>query len=540
MASWGANYLLQPDGPGAGEPLELTPEQLRIVLRWYALDDRGRPIWRRGALRRAKGWGKDPLGAPIALFELLGPCRFAGFNAKGDPVGAPHPAPLVQIAAVSLYQTKTTMSLLPAMLAPTGFDEYGVEAGYEIIRSAAGGRIEAVTSSPRALEGARPSFTVLNESDHWLSSNQGHEMARGIARNLAKARDGASRSLELANAPLIGEDSVAEATFNAFEKGGRKVAGLMYDSAEAPPVDLDDPAAVRQAVEIARGDSRWIDAERITAEIMDPSTRASEARRFYLNQLVGIGDEDGWLPAGARDACAAPRRAIEGGSEVVLGFDGSTNRDSTALVAVRCGDRPHVEVVDVWERPDGPAGADWRVPVGEVLDTIRAACRRYEVREVAADTSRWVAELEGLADEGLPVVEYPQSRTRMIPATERATAAVIEKTLTHSGDARLARHVRNAVRRPDGQLSKVSKHSGRKIDLAVAMVMALDRAAQSSPLEDRYAHVYFPEREQALETAYGRPLDPWERVTPPPVFEFHDQDTPHPPTCGCVRCARGR
>jgi hypothetical protein len=472
MLAWASDYLVQPDGPNAGEPIVFTAEQARFLLRFYAVDPAsGRFTVRRAALRRMKGWGKDPLGAAVALFELLGPCRFDGFGAEGQPIGAPHPAPLVQIAAVSLFQTKTTMSLLPSMLAPAAYDEYGTEAGYEIIRAAGGGRIEAVTSSPRALEGARPSLVVLNETEHWLTSNQGHEMHRVVMRNLAKSRDGASRSIELANAHLVGEESVAEVTFNAFEKGGRKVKGMMYDSLEAPVVDLDDAEAVRQAVEVARGDSHWVDVERIAAEIMDPSTRATEARRFYLNQLVGIGDEAGWLPAGAWDACAAPRRAIEGGSEVVLGFDGSTNRDSTALVVVKCGERPHADVVGVWERPEGPAGADWRVPVTEVLDEIREACRRWEVREIAADTSRWVAELEGLADEGLPVVEYPQSRTRMIPATERATAAIIEKKMSHSGDSRLDRHVRNAIRRPDGQLSKVSKHSGRKIDLAVSLVM---------------------------------------------------------------------
>jgi phage terminase large subunit-like protein len=115
--------------------------------------------------------------------------------------------------------------------------------------------------------------------------------------------------------------------------------------------------------------------------------------------------------------------------------------------------------------------------VTEVLNAIRGACKRWNVREVAADTSRWVAELEGLAEEGVRVVDFPQSRSRMIPATDRAAAGVMEKTLSHSGDPVLARHVMNAIRRPDGQLSKVSKHSPRKIDATVAMVMALDRAA---------------------------------------------------------------
>jgi len=479
-AAWSANYLVQPDGDNAGDPFEFTPEQLRIGLRWFALDERGRFVYRRGALRRMKGWGKDPLGAALALFELLGPCRPDGWNAAGEAVGKPHPAPLVQIAAVSVFQTKTTMSILPAMLAPAGYDDYGVEAAFEIIRAANGGRIEAVTSSPRSLEGARPSFVILNETEHWLASNQGHEMHRTVTRNLAKSRDG-SRSLELANAPLMGEGSIAEETLLAWEKADGKVAGLMYDSTEAPAVDLEDPDVVRAAVDCARGDSWWIDTERLVAEIMDPATRPTEANRFYLNRCVGIGDEDGWLPPGAWEACAAPG-PVPDGAKVCLGFDGSLNRDSTALVVVSIAEKPHIDVVGLWERPASPALAqDWRVPVGEVLDTIRGACRRWKVAEIAADPSRWVGELEGLADEKLPVVEYPQSRQRMVPATERALQAIVNGTVTHSGDRRLARHVANCVVRPDGQLSKVSKHSPRKIDAAVAMVMALDRAASGKP-----------------------------------------------------------
>ena len=476
MLEWGADYLVLPDGPDAGQPLVFTPEQVRILLRWYAVDTRGRFVYRRGVLRRMKGHGKDPLAAAIALFELCGPCRFDGWDADGAPVGKPHPAPLIYVAAVSLFSTKTTLSLFPVMLSSAGYDEYGFEPGYEICRTA-NGRIEAATSSPRSLEGARASFTILNESEHWLSSNQGHEMARVIARNLAKSRDGSARSLELANAHLIGEDSVAEQTHTAWEKSRGDVAGLMYDSLEAPPVALDDPEQISEAITVARGDSTWLDVERLVAEVMDPATRQSEARRFYLNQLVGIGEEDGWLPAGAWDACAEPNHVIEDGAAVVLGFDGSVNRDATALVVVSCEDRPHVDIAGLWERPNGPAAAEWRVPVTEVLGTIRGACERWKVQEIACDTSRWVAELEGLAEEGLPVVAYPQSKARMVPATERATAAVMEQTVSHSGDPRLARHVMNAVRRPDGQLSKVSHHSPRKIDLAVAMVMAIDRAA---------------------------------------------------------------
>jgi phage terminase large subunit-like protein len=85
-----------------------------------------------------------------------------------------------------------------------------------------------------------------------------------------------------------------------------------------------------------------------------------------------------------------------------------------------------------------------------------------------------------LAEERLPVVEYPQSPSRMTPATQRFHEAVMNRGLTHAGDPRLARHIGNAVLKVDARgqrITKDAKRSNRKIDLAVASVMAFDRAS---------------------------------------------------------------
>jgi phage terminase large subunit-like protein len=102
------------------------------------------------------------------------------------------------------------------------------------------------------------------------------------------------------------------------------------------------------------------------------------------------------------------------------------------------------------------------------------------VLEIAADPFRWARSLQLLDGEGLPVGEYPQSPARMQPATARFYEAVVNGELTHSGDSRLARHVGNAVLREDARgarLAKERRDSPRKIDAAVAAVMAHDRAA---------------------------------------------------------------
>jgi hypothetical protein len=110
------------------------------------------------------------------------------------------------------------------------------------------------------------------------------------------------------------------------------------------------------------------------------------------------------------------------------------------------------------------------------------ARRRRLAREAGVEPNDSDARsLQVLADERLPVTEYPQSPARMTPATTGLYEAVVNGTVTHSGDKRLARHVSNAVLKVDtrgSRLVKETKHSKRHIDLAVAAVMAHSRAVE--------------------------------------------------------------
>jgi hypothetical protein len=112
--------------------------------------------------------------------------------------------------------------------------------------------------------------------------------------------------------------------------------------------------------------------------------------------------EDAWLPPGAWNSCTQVQ-GIPDGAEVVLAFDGSFNGDTTVLVVATVEERPHVDLVELWE----PGGG--QVPIVDVEAAIRAACRRWRVLEIAADPFRRARSLQLLDGEGLPVLEYPQS-----------------------------------------------------------------------------------------------------------------------------------
>lgn len=487
VLAWILENLTQPDGPDAGQPFRPTNEQARFVLWFYAVDADGRFVYRRAVLRRMKGWGKDPLAAALSAVELLGPCRFGGWDDTGEPVAVPASAPWIQTAAVSREQTRNTMTLFPGMFPNETVDAYGLQIGKEIIYSAGGGRIEAVTSSPRALEGGRPTLVIGNETHHWISSNSGHDMASAIRRNLAKNRDGQARLLEITNAHMPGEDSVAELSFDAWQAvqaGKSKATGLLYDSREAPPdTVLADRDSLRAGLLAARGDSHWLDVDRLIEEIYDPATAASTSRRYYLNQVVAA--ESAWTTPHEWDSCAVDDELADG-DEITLGFDGSKSDDATALIACRVDDGLVVPL-GIWEPPPGPTGTDWEVPRDEVTGLIAQAFERYTVLGFYADVAHWESHVDAWDVEYGPRLAVKSTQRSAVAwdmrgrqhlytrATEAFNQAIESGTTRHNGDLVLRRHVLNARRRPNRwgiTFGKEHRESARKVDGLAAAVLA--------------------------------------------------------------------
>ena len=240
--------------------------------------------------------------------------------------------------------------------------------------------------------------------------------------------------------------------------------------------------------------AEWIDLERLIAEARDPQTMESDFRRHFLNQATARTDS--WLSTAQWAACADPARQVAEGAEVVLGFDGSDNGDSTALVGCTIDEQPHVFVLGAWEKPEGPAGRGWTVPRDDVDATVDQAMSRYRVFELACDPPGWHREIDEWTERYGETVTLDYATNRrafMSAACSGFYTAVSGCQLTHDGDARLARHLANAKLRetPDGAyIVKDGRNSPRKIDLAVAAVIAVDRGAwhlANTPAEPQVA-----------------------------------------------------
>lgn len=428
------------NGPYGGK-IRLTKEQKRFLLWWYAVDEDGRFTYRDGVLQRLKGWGKDPLLAFICLFEMLGPCRFDHWATEempewdigpGDPVGAENPVAWVQVAAVSKDQTRNTMTLFPGLISKELMIEHGMtklDIGKEIIYAHGGSRrIEAVTSSPRALEGGRPTFVVRNETHHWILANDGHSMAEVIERNATKSAGGAARALSITNAYDPADDSVAQRQREGWEREQQDDAidtGILYDSIEAPEsVEMRPPEAkewkgppkseqerkfreecikawLSAIVESVRGDAVWLDVKSIVLAIVRQTTDPSTARRFWFNNIVSAADA--WadpeaVKAGIHPLLRELRAKEREGDQLRLGwivdpeddcvmfFDGSKSDDATVLVGARLSDG-FTFTIGIWQKPRGEAGKGWLAPRGEVSHRVHEAFKRFNIVAFWGDPS---------------------------------------------------------------------------------------------------------------------------------------------------------
>lgn len=208
-------------------------------------------------------------------------------------------------------------------------------------------------------------------------------------------------------------------------------------------------------------------------------TPEAEFRTKRINCFVSTSVA--WLPTGSWEAIEDKDRFPEPQEEVVLAFDGAFSNDSTALVMwLLGGEKPHLMVVGIWERPDD-AEQGWHVPVAEVEQTIIDTARdgRFQVKEIVFDPARWQRTFMVLDEQGLPVVAYPNSAERMVPATQKFYEAVVNQSFTHDGDERLARHISNCVTKQSSRGLMVAKASSRrKVDAAVASIFGYDRATQ--------------------------------------------------------------
>lgn len=213
-------------------------------------------------------------------------------------------------------------------------------------------------------------------------------------------------------------------------------------------------------------------------------TPEAEFRTKRCNQWVS--SQQAWLPQGVWDELEGDITILPD-EEYILGFDGSYANDSTAICAVtvpKPGEKAKVQLIEVWEKNFERDDDSWRVSIDAVKQKIIDYTQEYPlVREIACDPYRWASMMQDLDELGLPIVEYKTNMLNlMIPATQKVFEAITEGRLVHDGNPILSRHMDNCVIKIDHRGQRVTKESStsrKKIDAAIAFIIAYDRADAS-------------------------------------------------------------
>jgi phage terminase large subunit-like protein len=455
-------------GGSAGELIRLRGWQDMMLRQLFAEQQNGRLRHRQALIGLARKNAKSTLGAGIGLDHLVfGPDGAEVYSCAGD-----------RDQARIVFGTARRMVELEPELGQR------LNLFRDTIENPATGSIYKVLSAEAfSKEGLNPTLVLFDEVHVQPNRELWDVMQLAVGARPEPLMIGITTAGSRYDSS--GQDSLC---YSLYQHGLKVISGEIDDPTffmawwepSNPRADHRDPKTQRQA---NPGFGDLVSAEDFAASVL--RTPEPEFRAKRCNQWVS--SSQAWLPVGAWESCepAVPIE-IPPRSDVCLGFDGSYDNDSTALVVVSCGETPHIDVVECWEKP-AEAAQDWSVPIADVEAAIRDACRRWQVREIVCDPFRWARTYQVLESENLPIVEYPQSPARMTPATQRFYEAIMNHGLTQSGDPRLARHIGNAVLKIDARgqrITKETKKSARKIDLAVAAVMAFDRASVAEPSYD--------------------------------------------------------
>lgn len=441
-------YCRAPRGLGSGKPLHLLPWEKEWLEEFLADGINA------GGLSIPRGNGKSTLGAALAVW--------AGFNE--DDYGSPQ-VPIIAVtmqqAIRSVYSQSVSMVSREPELADRSISFTGIGSSRLYIPRTEG-LIFPVSAEPDGLQGL--DVYPLAVADEWgflsLESWTSLLMARKRpgARVLGMGTPGLDSDNPLAHIRKLVREGAELAAFAFREFGGEPGASIF---------DRDNWRRANPSMEAGfPGEDFLLNAAQMSPE--------AHFRIFHLGEHE-VSGVDCWLGSDGRavwNRLRDPFDFVKGGATWV-GIDVGLKRDSTAVVAVQYREDGRLHAKSrVWLPSEGT------VDLTDVMGHLRWLCREYQVGAISYDPRLFELPAQMLHDEGLPMVEFPQSPERMTPVISSLYEVIQSGGLSHDGDEVLTTHVLNAVPRLNDRGFTLAKGKSRgHIDACISLALAVDRAS---------------------------------------------------------------
>jgi phage terminase large subunit-like protein len=450
VVDFASTFMHVSKGRRAGGPFLLTDWQKQLIESLYERREDGLLRYKRSLIGLGRKNGKSLLGSLIALYGLIeGEHGAEVYSAAGDR----------RQARVVFDEAKWQVQQSPALsgICKVYRDAIEVPSTHSVYR--------VLSSDAKLQQGLNPSTVIFDELHVQPNSDLWDALTLG---------SGARRDPQIVAITTAGYD-MASVCGLLYSYGQKVVRGEVDDDSfgfwwwEAPEgCDLNDREAWLAAnPNLADG---LLDPEDM--EIAVRQTSEIAVRRYRLNQWVRTPD-DSWLPQGAWELCRGDAKLVPG-APTWIGVDMALKRDTTAAVAVQHVDGKIVAQAKIW------------LPEGGIMDVaaleshLLEMAKTYDVQEIAYDPAFFQRSAEALAEQGMPMVEFPQSPQRMIPACGHLYEVIVNQKLVHDGNPIFTDQVLSAAQRMKDTGWTLSKgKSKRKIDAVIALAIAVDRATTS-------------------------------------------------------------
>ncbi len=499
-----ANYVIQfieslkhTKGEWYGQPFVLLPWQREIVQNLFGvIKENGYRQFTTGYVEVPKKQGKTELGAAIALYMLL---------ADGEPGAEIYSCAADRAQASLIYQVAVEMiGLSPALSKRLKI----IASQKRIVYPAMNSFYQVLSSEAYSKHGINP-HAVLFDEVHVANREMYNVMTHG-------ASDARRQPLNFL-ITTAGNDRYTIG-FEVHQKAEDIIEGRKNDSSFYPIIygAKEDEDWTSPDVWYKANPSLGITVQEDKMHIACENARQNPAeenlfRQLRLNQWVKQSVR--WMQMEHWDACddEIDMESLKG-RECYAGLDLSSTTDITAFVLVfppRNVDekyiilpyfwipddnmllrvrRDHVPY-DIWEKQGLIKTTEGNVVhYGFIEAFIEELSMIYNIKEIAFDKWGAVQMVQNLDGMGFTIVEFGQRYKDMSPPTKELMKLTLEKKIVHGGNPVLRWMMDNIYVKTDpaGNIKPDKQKSTEKIDGAVALIMALDRAIRNENKESVY------------------------------------------------------
>jgi len=430
----------------AGDPLIFTPWQKWLLRCLFERNDRNRLRYRRALIGLPRKQGKSLLGSAIAVYSMV----------ASEPGAEVYAVAGDKQQARIIFQEAKAQVLGSPMLAEVS------KVYRDAIEMPMFGSVFRVLSSEyKSQAGLNPSTVLFDELWNQRDSELFDQLTLGSGARIEPM----TIAITTAGYDI---DSLAG---RLYQLGKQIAAGEVEDETfgmwwweASEDCALDDKAEWRKA------------NPNLVEKLLDPQDMAVAMRqtgelafrRWRLNQWVRT--QESWLPPGSWHKCRSDL-AIDPEMPSFVGIDMALKHDSIAIVIAQPREDRVICRAKIWHPKD--EGVD----VAEVEHHLRHLHKTHKISEFAFDPAYFMRSAEILMDDGLPMVEFPQTGNRMIPACGNLYELIVAGKIAHDGSPTYTDQILSAAQRMTDNGWRLSKNkSRRKIDAAIATVMAVDRA----------------------------------------------------------------